>query len=113
MENTQERQVRERRRDRVLWSGIAGVLLAVLLVLTITPSVFAQRYDDTDQALDVLETVFRFIEENYVDDVDIQELLQGALTGMFESLDDPYSVFLDEPAMRALNDSYGVLVQAV
>jgi len=106
MENTQDRQDRDRRRDRVLWGGIGGVLLVVLLVLTITPSVFAQQYDETDQALDVMETVFRFIQENYVDDVDVQALLEGALTGMFESLDDPYSVFLDEPAMRALNDSY-------
>ena len=106
MENIQDRQSSDRRRNRVLWGGVSGALLALLLVLTITPSVFAQRDTEEQRALDAFESVFDFIRDNYVDEVDVEQLIQGALSGMFDSLDDPYSVFLDEPAMRALNDSY-------
>jgi carboxyl-terminal processing protease len=104
MENTDNNK-KARIRERAFWGGLAVALVGVLLVLTITPTVFAQNRG-TEQAIDVFETVFRFIQDNYVDGVDAQELLDGALKGMFESLDDPYSVFLDERAMRDLNDSY-------
>ncbi len=94
-----------RRRERVLWSSITAVLVIVVLVLASTPSAFAQARSDTDQAMEILESVFRFIQESYVEDVDTDTLLEGALRGLFESLDDPYSAYLDEADMRNLTDT--------
>lgn len=97
-----------RRRERAVWGTIGAVLIAALLILTITPNLLAQdsdAYDETDQAIDTFEAVLRFIQQNYVDEVDPQVLLEGALSGMFESLDDPYSAYLDAQEMRGLTDT--------
>lgn len=93
-----------RRRERVVWGSVGALLIAFLLVLTATPSLFSQEYSETDRAIDVFESVMKFIEQNYVEEVDPDELLDGALRGMFESLDDPYSVYYDEEEMRDLTD---------
>lgn len=99
-----EREGDPRRRERAIWSGITAALIGSLLILAVTPNLFAQRYDDTDRAADVFETVLRFIEENFVDEVDVDALLEGALEGMFESLEDRNSAYLDSSEYRGLND---------
>lgn len=81
------------------------LLVAAVLAFTITPSVLAQNYSETDRVVDVFESVLRFIQQNYVDEVDADALLEGALEGMFDSLDDPYSTYLDADQMRGLTDT--------
>ncbi|MFW5788932.1 MAG: S41 family peptidase [Spirochaetota bacterium] len=95
---------KSRRRERVVWGSIGALLIVFLFVLTATPSLFSQESSQTDRAMDVFESVMKFIEQNYVEEVDADELLDGALRGMFESLDDPYSVYYDEQEMRDLTD---------
>lgn len=96
---------RPKRRERAFWVGLTSVLIGLVLLLAVAPSVFAQSFSDTDRVLSIFENIFRFVEENYVDDVDPQVLLEGALEGLFNSLDDPYSAYLDETDMRSLNDT--------
>lgn len=54
-------------------------------------------------AKDMLRFVgaLRFIETQYVQDVDFTRLIDGAIEGMVKTLDDPHSVYLD-PDMYAL-----------
>jgi len=103
------KQTMNKRAERVVWSAVTLVLASVILVLVLTPSVFAQgpstEQGDTEEALEVFENVFRFVQENYVEEVDPEVLLEGALTGLFESLEDPYSMYLDTAAMRGLTDT--------
>ncbi len=99
------RESRRVRRERAVWASLTGVLVVIVLVFTITPSVLAQNYSETDRVVDVFESVLRFIEQNYVEEVDPDVLLEGALQGMFESLDDPYSAYLDAQDMRGLTDT--------
>jgi carboxyl-terminal processing protease len=47
----------------------------------------------------MLQKVFEFIRQRYVEDVDPQALYEGAMTGMFGALGDPHSVFLHESEM--------------
>ena len=103
-QDSQNTRRQSRRRERVVWGSVGALLIAFLLVLTATPSLFSQEYSETDRAIDVFESVMKFIEQNYVEEVDPDELLDGALRGMFESLDDPYSVYYDEQEMRDLTD---------
>ena len=42
---------------------------------------------------------YGFIEKNYVDQVDPSTLYKGALKGMLESLDDPYSMYIDNDSL--------------
>ncbi len=103
-QDSQNTRRQSRRRERVVWGSVGALLIAFLFVLTATPSLFSQEYSETDRAIDVFESVMKFIEQNYVEEVDPDELLDGALRGMFESLDDPYSVYYDEQEMRDLTD---------
>lgn len=58
-------------------------------------------------------TVYNYLQQYYVEDVDEKTLYEGALRGMMESLQDPYTVYLDVQDMRGLTDTtsgnfYGV-----
>ena len=44
----------------------------------------------------------RFIEMNYVDQVDDTKLIDGAIDGMVKSLDDPHSLYLDQDMYKKL-----------
>ena len=83
---------------------IIAVSAAIIGLLPAEISAQARR-GESAKALETFEQVFRFIEENYVDEPDPQQLLEGALKGLLESLDDPYSVYLDPESVRDLSDT--------
>lgn len=39
---------------------------------------------------------YNYIKDNYYEEIDENDLINGAISGMMESLDDPYSAYLDE-----------------
>ena len=57
------------------------------------------------QYLKKLNSVFDFVQKNYVDELDPEILYQGALKGMMDASGDPYTLYLDSDAMRDLNDT--------
>ncbi|WP_029331381.1 S41 family peptidase [Exiguobacterium oxidotolerans] len=50
-----------------------------------------------------VDQVRQMISQYYLEDVTDQELLEGALSGMTEVLDDPYSVYMDESETASFN----------
>src|SRR5699024_12143831 len=54
--------------------------------------------------MDVVDQVYEMIEDNYVEDGDDHEFLEGAIQGMLESLDDPYSSYMDAEAMERFDE---------
>lgn len=48
---------------------------------------------------------YEYIKENYYEDVDDTTLINGAIAGMIESLDDPFSTFIDETDSEYFNMS--------
>ncbi|WP_114570119.1 S41 family peptidase [Exiguobacterium flavidum] len=52
-----------------------------------------------------VEQIRQLIATNYLEDVTDKELLDGALTGMAEALDDPYSVYMDESDTAHFKDN--------
>ncbi|MCL1993714.1 MAG: S41 family peptidase [Spirochaetes bacterium] len=50
----------------------------------------------------LIQNVFEFIQRNYIREVDPNVLFEGAMRGMFESLEDPYSAFMPRSEMQAL-----------
>lgn len=80
------------------------------------PSAFAQTIksaQNTDnekevlsrQYIELLNSVYTFVLENYVDEVDPKILYEGALKGMMDAFGDPYTVYLGSAQMRDLNDT--------
>lgn len=65
----------------------------------------AERSLLTRQYTDMIRSVFMFVEQNYVDEVDPTVLYEGAMKGMLDSLGDQYTVYLDKSQMRDLNDT--------
>ncbi len=90
----------------ILWIGISAVFAALILILAAAPTAEAQgSQGESERALGLFEQVYRFIQRNYVDEVDPEVLIEGALQGMFEALDDPHSAYLDMEEMRGLTDT--------
>nr|WP_314728281.1 S41 family peptidase [Bacillus sp. Marseille-Q3570] len=52
-----------------------------------------------------IEKTYELISEKYVDDVDQEKLLEGAIQGMVNTLDDPYSVYMDAKTAEQFNDT--------
>lgn len=57
------------------------------------------------QYMELMNGVFDFVQRNYVDEVDPVVLYHGALKGMLEALNDPYTLYLDSSSFRNLNDT--------
>lgn len=69
----------------------------------------------TDQSdielLKPISDVMKLIKSKYIDDVDTEKLIEGAIKGMVEALGDPYSVYMNQSEFRdfitALDGSFG------
>ncbi|MBQ6567738.1 MAG: S41 family peptidase [Treponema sp.] len=55
--------------------------------------------------LEIINSLYYYIQQNYVDEVDAEKLYEGALKGMIESLGDPYSQYLSKDDWRSLSDT--------
>ena len=95
-------------KERTLWIVVTAFLVAVIVLLSFTPRVLAGNQEaETQRLLSTFFEVFRFVQEHYVDEekVDPNNLIEGALQGMFEALDDPHSAYLSPEEMRDLDDT--------
>jgi carboxyl-terminal processing protease len=85
--------------SRFLLGFAAGSLAAAVLVIVTAgaASVASTRYEDLSLFADVL----RLVRENYVEPVDEQKLIRGAVKGMLQELD-PHSSYLDPDAHKEM-----------
>ena len=88
-------------------------ILLIFIIAIFTSQCFAQSASESAgekskknrQYMEVMNFVFDFIQQNYVDEVEAQALYEGALKGMMESLKDPYTVYLDKSSFRNIKDT--------
>ena len=64
-----------------------------------------QKAQQDRQYLEIINSLYYYIQQNYVDEVDTEKLYEGALKGMIDSLDDPYSQYLSKDDWRSLSDT--------
>ena len=96
----------KRKTERVLWISLTFSLLLGLSVILLAPTVAAQSSStSTENYLRMFETAYYLILRNYVDEIPPETLFQGAMKGLFESLDDPYSLYLNEDELQSLTDT--------
>lgn len=83
------------------------IIFCIIFATTIAPRAYAQGRTETPpgQFASILRTAFEIIQRYYVEEVDPQALFEGAMRGMFNSLDDPNSAFLPEAEMNSLRDT--------
>lgn len=95
-----------KKNEKITWVSVTAFILLIVSVLVFAPSAFAESADRTiPKYLTLFEQVFKFVHENYVDEVEPKTLFEGALQGLFESLDDPHSTYLTETDMQDLTDT--------
>lgn len=82
------------------WSRSLAIML-MLMALAVTPGTTkaTERYEP----LKNFSRVMDLIEKTYVNDVEREELVQGAIQGMLQSLD-PHSGYLDKEALQDMQD---------
>lgn len=87
--------------------------LALIIVATVLISFFLfvlgftklLGFDSAHTAeLGRLFSVMRLIETRYVDSVDDTKLINGAISGMVQSLGDPHSIYMDEKVFQQLKE---------
>lgn len=59
---------------------------------------------DIPKDISKISQTFSLIKEHYLEEVDDATLIEGAIQGMLETLDDPYSTYMDEEAMERFNE---------
>ncbi|WP_407428367.1 S41 family peptidase [Treponema sp.] len=88
-------------------------VLLVFIIAVFASQCFAQSSSKTAseksaqsrQYIELMSSIYEFVQQNYVDEVDPTVLYKGALKGMLEALNDPYTLYLDQTASRSLNDT--------
>lgn len=87
-------------KKQILTIGITAIISA-----TISGSVvyyFENR--QIDEQFTKVAQVYQGVQDQYYEKVDRHKLAQGAIKGMLDSLDDPYTTLLDDEQKTALND---------
>ena len=93
-------------KERFFWIILSAFLIVFSGVSFFAPSLWAyQSNSETKDYLSRFEYLFNFLIENYVDEVPVEVLYEGALKGLFESLDDDYSYYLTADDMEDMNDT--------
>ncbi len=68
-------------------------------------TVISKNDFETIKSMDKLLTLKEYIKKNYVEGAEDGELIEGAIKGMFESLKDPYSVYMTKDEFKNFNES--------
>lgn len=73
---------------------------------TMTPKEYQEMIDDISQAITYpkIAQAFAIIQSEYINEVEEDQLLEGAIRGMLQTLDDPYSEYLDQEVMEQFNE---------
>lgn len=94
----------------VIWALAIAIVGSSVVTMMITDTSSAVNRAITDRELEILERydrleeVRQIIEDNYYIEVDDDVLVQGAIDGMLEALDDPYTFYYTVEDMIAQNE---------
>lgn len=71
----------------------------------ITKSDGKKSTGNVEEKFNKIAEAYKVISENYVLEVDEEKLLEGAIEGMLNTLEDPYSVYMDPEAAEQFKSS--------
>ena len=122
MEENQEKVVNKPKKGIRVWVFIVSLIATMLISVFLTVALVITQLPKADNKLAFgalkknemfqIEKVFYFLKQNYLDkNVTNEQLIQGALKGMAESVGDPYTTYLvnDETAQldETVNGAFG------
>lgn len=95
-------------KEKLLLIVITLVSLIVLIFLAVFSRLFLQSRDmNLEHRIEDIRDVLLFVRGNYVDEekVKLDILAEGALKGILDALDDPYSAYLTEEEMMDMEET--------
>lgn len=122
MEENQEKVVNKPKKGIRLWVFIVSIIATMLISVFLTVAIVITQLPKADNKLAFgvlkknemfqIEKVFYYLKQNYLDkNITSEQLIQGALKGMAESVGDPYTTYLvnDETAQldETVNGAFG------
>lgn len=91
--------------------SVTGTLIGTKIYQHFTQSDSSNTISFSQQAASAFEKdmakvkmAYDIIKRHYYEEVDEEALLEGAIQGMIETLDDPYSSYMNEEAMKRFNE---------
>ncbi len=89
----------------IKWLFLAALSLTAAVILVMAGIVYTLGLNEGKVAqLGRFFATMRFIETQYVDEVEPSQLIDGAISGMVRSLGDPHSAYLDPTAYKKLKE---------
>lgn len=64
----------------------------------------SEENNESPEDMEKVSQAYSLIKQHFIEDVDDQELIEGAIQGMLTSLDDPYSTYMDVDEMEEFNE---------
>ena len=122
MEENQEKIVNKPKKGIRLWVFIISIIATMLISVFLTVALVITQLPKADNKLAFgvlkknemfqIEKVFYYLKQNYLDkNITNEQLIQGAIKGMAESVGDPYTTYLvnDETAQldETVNGAFG------
>ena len=88
-------------------SLIASILIVIFIGMIAAPSALAQNKNISEETKywQRFEYIYDFIQKYYIEETTAEQLYEGAIKGMLESLDDPYSYYLTDEEQIDLTDT--------
>lgn len=108
MEEIQKEQTQKQFKSSEI---ILLVIITLIIGFILGLSIFKVMYDKTEEKITIekddeltqfIET-YNYIVDNYYDDLDKKELIENAIAGMLDSIDDPYTTYIDETSSNTFN----------
>ena len=77
----------------------------LLLVVVLLYGFKSETVKDQFQKMKTLTQIIRLVSENYVEDVDMNEILEGAIIGLLDRLD-PHSSYITADQLELINEQF-------
>ncbi len=94
------------RRSALAWSLAGFIAFSLCFFVISVPEAVAQSSkqsaDEAKRYSQLIQTIYQFIFQNYVDEIDPAKLYEGAMKGMLDAVGDPHSTFLNEAMLSDL-----------
>ncbi len=90
----------------ILITGLLTFTIANYISITVGDKVVVTKSDyRVLQDSKKLLSLKKYIDKNYFEFIDSEVLMEGAVKGLFNSLDDPYSIYMNEVEFKDFNES--------
>ena len=77
----------------------------IVLFIVIIYGFKGNSVKDQFQKMKTLTQIIRYVNEFYVEDVDINDILEGAIIGLLDRLD-PHSIYISEEQSEIINEQF-------